>query len=259
MPVPGDEHDEEDEGSVDGPVRYGDVFAVHGELAGAPIAPQDAATMQAAESAVLGRTPKSGPASVMQSAAARNVRAGAVAHGEATGAAAELGVTVSETRVPGGRIFTEFVAGQHVGQEFVSAAADEEASLADGTKITMGEALEATAFSAGEEPVEASDAAAIEAAEARVNGATPAAGSLAARARAAADANAVAEREEDKTRLRDVLADATVKLGADKEVEREDAARVVGAEVRGKPDATARPGGVGASVAAAARLNTTRL
>jgi len=49
-----------------------------------------------------------------------------------------------------------------------------------------------------------------------------------------------------------------VRLGADKEVEREDAARVVGAEVRCDPDATARPGGVGASAAAAARLNRGR-
>jgi len=42
-------------------------------------------------------------------------------------------------------------------------------------------------------------------------------------------------------------------------VEREDAARVVGAEVSGGgPDAAARPGGVAASIAAAARLNRGR-
>jgi hypothetical protein len=53
--------------------------------------------------------------------------------------------------------------------------------------------------------------------------------------------------------------DATSRLGTDKEVEREDAARVVGAEVpRGGPDAAARPGGVAASIAAAARLNRGR-
>uniref|UniRef100_A0A0E0M7X3 SMP domain-containing protein n=1 Tax=Oryza punctata TaxID=4537 RepID=A0A0E0M7X3_ORYPU len=140
---------------------------------------------------------------------------------------------------------------------------------ADGTKITIGEALEATALSAGDQPVEPSDAAAIEAAEASAAGrlqddddddadAAPV-GGLAARARAAADANARAERDEDKTTLGDVLADAAAKLGgADKEVEREDAVRVVGVEVRSKPDATARPGGVAASIAAAARLNRGR-
>lgn len=41
-------------------------------------------------------------------------------------------------------------------------------------------------------------------------------------------------------------------------MEREDAARVVEAEVRSDPDATARPGGVAASIAAAARLNRGR-
>lgn len=42
--------------------------------------------------------------------------------------------------------------------------------MADGTKITIGEALEAAALSAGDQPVEPSDAAAIEAAEARAAG-----------------------------------------------------------------------------------------
>uniref|UniRef100_A0A0E0FI44 SMP domain-containing protein n=1 Tax=Oryza nivara TaxID=4536 RepID=A0A0E0FI44_ORYNI len=145
-------------------------------------------------------------------------------------------------------------------------------AVADGTKITIGEALEAAALSAGDQPVEPSDAAAIEAAEARAAGrlqddddddddadAAAAPAGLAARARAAADANARAERDEDKTTLGDVLADAAAKLGgADKEVEREDAVRVVGVEVRSKPDAAARPGGVAASIAAAARLNRGR-
>uniref|UniRef100_A0A0D9XJX9 SMP domain-containing protein n=1 Tax=Leersia perrieri TaxID=77586 RepID=A0A0D9XJX9_9ORYZ len=107
-------------------------------------------------------------------------------------------------------------------------------------KITIGEALEATALSAGDQPVEPSDGRC---------------GGLAATARAAADANARADRDEDKTTLADVLADATARMGADKEVEREDAVRVVGVEVGSKPDATARPGGVAASIAAAARLN----
>lgn len=92
-------------------------------------------------------------------------------------------------------------------------------AVADGTKITIGEALEAAALSAGDQPVEPSDAAAIEAAEARAAGrlqddddddddadAAAAPAGLAARARAAADANARAERDEDKTTLGDVLA-----------------------------------------------------
>lgn len=44
----------------------------------------------------------------------------------------------------------------------------------------------------------------------------------------------------------------------DKDVDREDAARVVAAEVRSEADAAARPGGVAASVATAARLNRAR-
>lgn len=51
------------------------------------------------------------------------------------------------------------------------------------------------------------------------------------------------------------MQNATAKLAADKEVESGDAARVAGAEMRNKPGAAARPGGVAASMAAAARLN----
>jgi hypothetical protein len=82
------------------------------------------------------------------------------------------------------------------------------ARVVDGTKITIGEALEATAFSAGDQPVEPSDAEAIAAAEARASGTGEAPpDGLAARARAAADANAAAWRDEDdRTTLRDVLA-----------------------------------------------------
>jgi len=70
--------------------------------------------------------------------------------------------------------------------------------VVDGTKITIGEALEATVFSAGDQPVEASDAAAIAVAEALATGldeATPT-GGLAAQA----------ERDAGKTTLRQVLA-----------------------------------------------------
>ena len=94
-------------------VRYGEVFpAVSGGLAEKPIAPQDAATMQSAENLVFGQTLRGGPAAAMQSAATTNERMGIVGHDQATDATAVQGVTVSETRVPGGRIVTEFVAGQ---------------------------------------------------------------------------------------------------------------------------------------------------
>jgi hypothetical protein len=71
--------------------------------------------MQSAETLAFGETIKGGPAATMQSAATRNERMGVVAHDQATDVTAEQGVSVSETRVPGGRIVTEFVAGQAVG------------------------------------------------------------------------------------------------------------------------------------------------
>ncbi|CAL4920866.1 unnamed protein product [Urochloa decumbens] len=258
-----------------GAVRYGDVFPkVSGGLAEKPVAPQDAATMQSAESLVLGQTLRGGPAAAMQSAATANERKGVVGHDQATDATAVQGVTVSETRVPGGRLVTEFVAGLAVGQYL---ARDDDATaggrgagsggaarggggaagmMVDTTKVTIGEALEATALAAGDEPVERSDAAAIQAAEARATGLDAnVPGGLAAQAQSAAAANAWAARDQDKTTLGDVLADATAKLVADKPVESGDALRVAGAENRNKGDGTARPGGVAASLAAAARLN----
>lgn len=107
-----------------GAVGYGDVFAVKGELARTPVAPQDAAMMQAAENAVLGQAPRggAGAAAVMQSAARRNERLGVVPRDEATDAAAEGGVAVTEARVPGGRVVTEFVADQ-VGDQFCAVVA----------------------------------------------------------------------------------------------------------------------------------------
>ncbi|XP_066357983.1 late embryogenesis abundant protein D-34-like isoform X2 [Miscanthus floridulus] len=248
-----------------GAVRYGDVFpAVSGGLAEKPVAPQDAATMQSAENLVFGHTLRGGPAAAMQSAATANERMGAVGHDQATDATAVQGVTVSETCVPGGRIVTEFVAGQAVGQYL---ARDDDGATAGGgasagavdkdmTNVTIGEALEATALAAGDAPVERSDAAAIQAAEARATGLDAnVPGGLAAQAQSAAAANAWAWRDEDKATLGDVLANATARLVADKPVERADALGVAGAENRNRDDGTARPGGVGASMAAAARLN----
>ncbi|XP_050383910.1 late embryogenesis abundant protein D-34-like [Argentina anserina] len=125
-----------------------------------------------------------------------------------------------------------------------------------GSQITIGEALEATALTAGQKPVEWSDAAAIQAAEVRATGRTNIVpGGVAAAAQSAATLNARATRDEDKTKLADILADATSKLPADKPATRRDAEGVTGAEMRNDPYLTTHPTGVAASVAAAARLN----
>ena len=123
-------------------------------------------------------------------------------------------------------------------------------------KLTIGEALEATAHTVGDKPVEQSDAAAIQAAEMRAterNEITP--GGLAAMAQSAAAYNAGCDREEDKIKMGDIMSGATVRLAADKPATRQDAEGVVGAEMRNNPNVTTTPGGVAASVAAAARLN----
>lgn len=73
--------------------------------------------------------------------------------------------------------------------------------------ITIGEALEATVQTAGNKPVDQSDAAAIQAAEVRASGSNVVApGGIAASAQSAADHNANIERDEDKIKLVDVLA-----------------------------------------------------
>lgn len=94
------------------PVKYGDVFEVSGELGEKAVKPEDAAMMQSAETAVLGKTQKGGPAAAMQSAANVNVSAGLVKPGDVTDVAAREGVTVTGTAVPGANVITESVAGQ---------------------------------------------------------------------------------------------------------------------------------------------------
>lgn len=78
-------------------IKYGDVFNVSGELASKPVMPRDAAMMQSAENQVLGQIQKGGPAAVMESAAAKNERAGHVNHQAATKFARNQGVYVSQT------------------------------------------------------------------------------------------------------------------------------------------------------------------
>ncbi|KAJ4817304.1 hypothetical protein LUZ62_029870 [Rhynchospora pubera] len=264
-------------------IKYGDVFRVTGDLAGKTVAPRDASLMQSAENIVLGQTRRTGPAATMQAAAAQNESAGLAAHYQDTDISQEKGVTITETIVPGGRIITEFVAGQAVGQyespgpgdvasgcpsggshgginnRGAESCGNGDEGNTDSTKITIGEALEAAGQAAQDKLVEQtqqSDAAAIQAAEARAIGLNiTMPGGVAAQAQAAVDANVMTTRDEDKTKLGDVLSDVVVKLPADKPVEREDAVKVVGAEIRNKEDARTSPPGVAAIMAAAARLN----
>ncbi|KAG2611622.1 late embryogenesis abundant protein D-34-like [Panicum virgatum] len=241
-------------------IRYGHVFAVTGDLAGQPIAPRDAAAMRSAEDSVPGVQAPEGAgggfsaATAMETAAAYNEAVGAVRPGQTSDAAAAQGIIVTQTAEPGGRVVTEFVAGQVVGQ--YSVADPPPAAEEDATKITIGEALEATARAGGGRPVDRADAEAIRAAEMRAHGADVAMpGGLGDQARAAARANAQATREGDKVKIGDVLSDATAKLAGDKAAATEDATRVVQAETFNDAEAHARAGGVGAAVATAARLN----
>ncbi|KAF9606225.1 hypothetical protein IFM89_023808 [Coptis chinensis] len=124
------------------------------------------------------------------------------------------------------------------------------------SKITIGEALEATALAAGDKPVDQGDVAAIQAAEVRAtrrNVITP--GGVGAMAQSAATMNARIDRDEVKTKLADVLTDASALLPDDKPVTRQDEEGIIGAELRNSPNLATHPGGVAASVVAAARIN----
>ncbi|KAF3499362.1 hypothetical protein F2Q69_00039752 [Brassica cretica] len=136
--------------------------------------------------------------------------------------------------------------------------------------ITIGEALDAKVLTAGNKPVEWSDAAAIQAAEVRATGRTnimP--GGVAASAQSAATLNARANSEDDKTTLAVVLTvsimlesnvhdplwvqpDETFilatnvkksKLLSDKPATRKDTEGVTGAEMRNDPHLTIYPVG----------------
>ncbi|MED6194799.1 hypothetical protein PIB30_031899 [Stylosanthes scabra] len=97
--------------------KYGEVFNVSGELGQKPITPTDAATMQSVEGQILGETPKGGPAAVMESAAARNQKAGVVGCKDVTNIAQNEGVTISiDTNESGNHVITETLGGQVVGQ-----------------------------------------------------------------------------------------------------------------------------------------------
>lgn len=92
------------------PIKYGGVLSdVEGELAQKPVVLKDAATMQQAETVMLGQTTKSGVAEAMQSAARRNESAGLVSHDDASNISDEQDVSITATDVPGRRIITEAV------------------------------------------------------------------------------------------------------------------------------------------------------
>ncbi|GFY98801.1 seed maturation protein [Actinidia rufa] len=122
--------------------------------------------------------------------------------------------------------------------------------------FTIGDALEATALSAGDKPVNQSDAAAIQAAEMKASGTNEIApGGVGATAQSEVTRNVRAMRDEDKTKLSVVLEDASAKLPSDKVATREDAEGVIGAEMRNNPRMATCPGGVADSMAAAAGLD----
>ncbi|GMJ09107.1 hypothetical protein HRI_004579900 [Hibiscus trionum] len=125
--------------------------------------------------------------------------------------------------------------------------------VVDSSGISIGEALEATAISVGDKPVDRGDVAAIRAAEARAAGSSVA--GLGAKAQAAVDFNDRATYDYNKITISDVLSDATAKLPRDKAVTSEDADGVRGAEVRNKPESMPTPGGVADTLATAARVN----
>ncbi|MBA0832036.1 hypothetical protein Goarm_016452 [Gossypium armourianum] len=126
----------------------------------------------------------------------------------------------------------------------------------DQSGITIGEALEATAISVGDKPVDRGDAAAIRAAEARAAGGNVTQRSgLGAKAQAAVNFNDRVAYDYNKITISDVLSDASAKLPHDKAVTSEDADGVRGAELSNNTEAMPTPGGVADTMATAARVN----
>ncbi|XP_050223251.1 late embryogenesis abundant protein 47-like isoform X1 [Mercurialis annua] len=219
----------------DGIIKCEDLFSIQGH--------RDAAMMQAADIIMMG--------DIRKSDAAKSDSAVLFGRND----------SVKGTDTQGRRVISESIAGQMVGQYnqkgLTSSASFQQGNSGNASGgITIGEALEATALTAGQKPVEWSDAAAIQAAEVRATGRTTISpGGVAAAAQSAATLNARTARDEDKTKLADILSDATSKLTADRPATRKDAEGVTGAEMRNDPYLTTHPAGVAASIAAAARLN----
>ncbi|KAL9239677.1 hypothetical protein vseg_013978 [Gypsophila vaccaria] len=242
----------------EGPIKFGDVFEMSGQMARQPISPRDAAAMQSAENRAFGKTIKGGPASIMLEAAAKNVESGLVGP-DAT--------FTDEKFLVEGDPWNE---SQPSHDQLESAISVEGMADDDASGITIGEALEAAAGAIGDKPVDRADAAAIQVAEMIATGTNAATGSgLGAEAHAAATLNARAVYDEDKTKLSEIIEGATNMLTDDKPVTKEDAERVKAAELRGDPEGvvgtnvlshravklSTTPGGVAEAVAAAARIN----
>ncbi|KAE8681582.1 putative Late embryoproteinsis abundant protein D-34 [Hibiscus syriacus] len=212
--------------------------------------------MQSAENTVLGHTTKKGPAAAMQSASTGNERASLVSHNQG----GHQGVSVIKSNKDDGEVLvTESIGGQVVAeyrQPDVSAVTTTPATLIDPGPITIGEALEVAALSASDKPIDESDVAAIQAAEMIATGSSEILpGGIASEAQSAAIRNSQINRSEDRATLSDILADASAILPKDKVVTREDAEKVVAAEVRNKAEMQTTPGGVGDAMAIAARRN----
>ncbi|EOX94721.1 Late embryogenesis abundant protein D-34, putative isoform 2 [Theobroma cacao] len=256
-------------------IKYGDVFDVTGGLASKPVAPRDTETMRIAENQVLGKTLDAGAAAVMQSAADVNVMSGVVCPSPGNKMVEREGVAVPKSRdLQGKVVVTEAIAGQIVGQYTPSdvrgitpfpsptpvrgdvgwTTSPTPTGAVDHNGITIGEALEATAISVGDKPVDQGDAAAIRVAEVRAAGSNVTQrNGLGATAQAAATFNDRVSYDYNKMTISNVLSDASSKFPQDKAVTSEDADGVRGAELRNKLDMIPTPGGVADTMATAAR------
>ncbi|KAK8994334.1 hypothetical protein V6N11_045427 [Hibiscus sabdariffa] len=242
-------------------ITYGDVFDIQGELAEKPVAPKDAAMMQIAENALLGETTKGCAADAMESAAMKNEKAGFVGPDDVN---IHSAVTVKEIHLPGKRIITESIDNKVIGQysrEAPLSPGPSEQSSGLRSPITIGEALEATALTAGKKPVDWCDAAAIEAAEVIAIGRSniiPGAqytSTLHNKTQFYHQAKRTKRIENLDNEWWSELQNATEKLASDKAATKDDAEGVKVAEMRNDPMLTTHPAGIAASVATAARLN----
>ncbi|XP_062224466.1 late embryogenesis abundant protein D-34-like [Phragmites australis] len=174
------------------------------------------------------------------------------------------GLQVTETDLPAGRCMVTASAGGQVMSQLTVPVPDRKVAEATDA-VTVGEALQAVALtSAGDKPVDFTDASAVQAAEIRATGLggnIP--GGVAAAAQQAAETNMKLEArcEDCKVRLRDVVGKAAAVLPANKVATREDAEKVAAATKRnaGRGCAGSGKAGVAEAVAEAAAMNEGRM
>ncbi|CAH8279472.1 unnamed protein product [Arabidopsis lyrata] len=130
--------------------------------------------------------------------------------------------------------------GQYAGPtEQISTAAE----ALVGRSTTLTEALKAAAINVGRKPVETTDVAAIKEVESRaIGGDIESHGGVTAVASKAVARNQKIGKENEKTNLRDVIAEIDVKVTRDREVTSEDAEAVVQAELNHSPFNNIIPG-----------------